>query len=796
MTHGVQTKDRVLNNYQNTEAYIIALTGDVNTVMDFRCIHDTNKGDPGKAIRGTLAYAYETLVQYNANGYGVFACINAMDGAGRHLANVDHIRTHIADLDNLLSSQANYEAAISSEFKPHFAVQTSLGKFHLYWLVESYKGNDFYSTQQRKIRQAYDGDKSVIDASRVLRLPGFLHLKDPSNPFLVSCWQVGDHPRYTCDQVEQSLSHIHFFDMSGGRIELGDESLAAPSLAWLEFGLSKVDPNELAYEEWMSLTASYKQSGWSLTDPDSLLNIWLKWCEGYAETDLDVNMKLWNSIRDTELGWKSFKYRTPIEAYIQFGHKEPPKEVPAQQSSAMSMFGKPSVQPQVQGTPPLISMPAVDEQNVEDFGEILGGYECQKWFEGCYFIEREGKIFSPSARFMNSTQFNGKYGGKQFIISSTSKSTDEAWKAALRSTVWTVPKVDHIRFLPASDEKIIIDDLGRKGLNTFIPANIKRKKGDVTPWLEHVAKILPDPGDQKIWFDYMAHCVKFPGYKIPWAPMLQSTEGAGKGVFTKVMQHSLGKNYVYIPKADQLISSSNVFNAWMRSKLLIIVNEIKVDERRELIEILKPMITDAEIEVQSKGVDQDMEDNVANWMFFSNYKDAIPINRSGRRYSIFYSVIQSFQDLIDAGMDDAYFAEFKLWLDGDGLDFIADWFMNYPIEMGHIPFRAPHTSSYKEALVRSRSPMEVIIEDCVADNVSGFRGGYVSSIAVKNHCKNSGIRTPSEMTIQTCIEGMGYAHLGKCYRPYVQEDLTHKPNIFGTSGQLDVNNYGVAQGYE
>ena len=791
-----------MDNYQTTQAYITALTGEINTVMDFRCIHDTDKSVPGKAIRGTLADNYQTLVSYNQNGYGIFVCINAMDGKGRNLANVDHVRTHIVDLDNLMSAQANYEAAASSPFTPHFAVQTSSGKFHVYWLVEPYRGNDFYSTQQRKLRQLYDGDRSVIDSSRVLRMPGFLHLKDPSNPFLVSCWSISDHARYTCAQVEQALAQVNVFDNTGGRFELGEESLEAPSLDWLRFGLSKVNPQDLSYSEWMSLTAAYKQAGWNLADEETLLKIWMEWCNQYgAENDEAENMKIWNSFRDTEIGWPSIKRRTSVEAYMNFGHKEPPVEnnggvaqSAEQMISNHNVAGSNPVTPS-NGTP---EMPKPREASTEDFGEILGHNECSVWFNDCHFIAREGKIFSPSGRFMNSNQFNGKYGGKQFIISSTGKITDEAWKAALRSTVWTIPKVDHVRFLPTEAPYAIIEDaLGRAGLNTYIPARVKRQAGDVSPWLNHVAKILPDPNDQKILFDYMAHCVKFPGHKIPWAPMLQSMEGVGKSVFFEVMQNSLGKPYVYSPKAQELVSSGSKFNAWMRSKLLIIVNEIKIDERRELIEILKPMITDAEVEVQSKGVDQEMEDNVANWLFFSNYKDAIPINQNGRRYAIFYSIIQTLQDLLNAGMDGTYFTNLFWWLREDGgFEKITDWFMNYPIELGQLPVRAPETSSYEEALRISRSPIEVVVHACISDNVAGFRGGYVSSIALKDRCKAEGIRTPSARVIQTCLEGMGFVELGRSYRAYVQDDVTQKPIIYGNTNMLDVNGYGVAQGYE
>lgn len=765
--------------------------------MDFRCIHDTDKGVAGKAIRGTLSQSYEQLLQYNQNGYGVFVCINAMDGLGRNLANVDHIRTHIVDMDNPMSSQANYQAAIASNFPPHFATETSAGKYHLYWLVEPYQGNDFYSTQQRKLRQLYDGDKSVIDASRVLRVPGFYHLKDPSNPFLVHCWSVSDIPRYQAAQLEQCLAHVNVFDSHGGRFQLGEESLQADSLEWLQFGLSKVRPEDMSYEEWMSLTAAYKQAGWNLTDEETLLNIWLEWCSQYAENDLDVNMKLWNSIKDTEIGWPSIKRRTTIDAYMRFGHKEAPEQNDRgvaqgieQLTSNQQVAG---LNPAAPATPP---MPTPKEPTTEDFGEILGGGECAIWFNNCFFIEREGKMFT-NGRFMNSTSFNGKYGGKHFIITSTGKTTDEAWKAALRSTVWSVPKVDHVRFLPTEPSYSVIEDaMGRKGLNTYISAKIVRKHGDVKPWLTHVAKILPDPNDQKILFDYLAHCVKFPGHKIPWAPMLQSMEGVGKSVFFEVMSHALGSPYVYRPKAQELVSSGSTFNAWMRSKLMIVVDEIKIDERRELIEILKPMITEAQIEIQSKGVDQEMEDNVANWLFFSNYKDAIPININGRRYCIFYSAIQTLEDLLQNGMNHDYFTNLWRWLrEEDGLEYIAQWFMDYPIDVNGLPVRAPQTTSHAEALKISRSPMEVVIQDCIADNTAGFIGGFVSSLAVVARCKEAGIRQPSARAVQTCLEGMGFTELGKSPTAYFQESATHKPTIYGASSSLNVNDYGAVQGY-
>lgn len=479
--------------------------------------------------------------------------------------------------------------------------------------------------------------------------------------------------------------------------------------------------------------------------------------------------------------------RTPVQAHIDFGHRTPPAQ--------------PS-QPQTPQTSSLDNTHSSSDNAVtavDTSGEILDYWQCEAWFRGCYFVERMGKIFSLQGRFMDSTQFNGKYGGKHFVITSTGKTTDEAWKAALRSTCYTIPKVDHVRFLPDKPSMAIIEDeMGRRGLNTYLPIRINAVPGDVTLFLDWLQRILPDAGDRKILMDYLAHCVKYPGYKIPWAPLLQSVQGIGKTIFSELLEYSLGTMYVYSPKAPELVKSGSTFNAWQRGKLMIVVNEIRVDEKRDLIEILKPLITDARVEIQSKGVDQDMEDNPANWLFFSNFHDAIPINKNDRRFCIMYSAIQSADDLLAAGMDKPFFNRLWNWLrDEGGYAAIAYWLLNYPIQRGELPIRAPESSSHDEVLRRSRGPIEVVVTDAVLDGLPGFRGGYVSALAALNRCKVvGGMRSPNVRAVQQCLETMGYVELGRSERTYMQEDASTRAVIYGKLSSLRIADYGTAQGYE
>src|SRR3546814_13414913 len=99
--------------------------------------------------------------------------------------------------------------------------------------------------------------------------------------------------------------------------------------------------------------------------------------------------------------------------------------------------------------------------------------------------------------------------------------------------------------------------------------------GDVSPFLRHVAALIPNPNDQRILIEYMAHNAQYPGYKIPWAPLIQSTEGAGKNIIKYAMTHVIGDNYTYPAHSKELAAGGGKYKDWMHRKLFLIADEIK-----------------------------------------------------------------------------------------------------------------------------------------------------------------------------------------------------------------------------
>jgi hypothetical protein len=784
-----QTGERVtVQDYNQASAFINALTGNQaeTAIVDWRAIHDQNKAIPAIPFRDTLANSWSSIVHYNTQGYGIFATIAEMDGRGRELVNVQSIRAHYVDLDNL-SAQQNYERAAVWFPAPSFAVQSSPGRYHVYWPVVAYAGNDRFQLTQRKLKQFFDGDKSIIDATRVMRLPGTLHCK--GEPHLVTCWSLPGYGYVTPPEaLEAVLAPVNVIDGGGGRHDLGEPSLAAPSLDWLRFALKLLDPNDLDRGEWISTTAAIKQAGWTLIQQEQeLFDIWAEWCSRYTGNDQGENLKQWSSIRQTEVGWASIKRRVP--SLIAYQTLMVPTTQPI---AAPAMPGEAAPATNAPAAPPMPAPPELDCS-----GEMLTHMEQQQWFKGCVFVGNFGKILTPEGRLTNATQFNGTFGGKKFIIDGTGKITNEAWQAATRSTLWTVPKVDHIRFLPSRGHmEIVTDALERKGVNIYKPIKVDARPGDPSPFLNHFAAILPVDSDRKTLFDYIAHNARFPGHKIPWSPLVQSGEGAGKGALKRVIKHVMGGPYVHFPNAKEMVESGSKFNAWMRAKLFILCDEIKVDERRDMIEVLKPMISEEEIEIQGKGVDQDKEDNYSNWAFFSNFKDAIPVNKNGRRFAIFYSAIQSVDDLLARGMNEAYFNAFYAWLDNGGKEIVAHWLLNYPIEKGAIPMRAPLTSSSSAALRYSRGPIEQMVLDAVEDGLPGFRGGWVSAAAVATRLKATGHKSVSSKTIGAILEALQFHEIGRSPRAYFQEDVSNRSQLFNVDRAANVAEYGRLQGYE
>jgi hypothetical protein len=88
--------------------------------------------------------------------------------------NIKKVRAVFADLDG-----APLDPTL--EYHPSLIVESSPGRYHTYWFTEDTPLNGFTILQKNIIR-IFKSDPAVHDLPRVLRVPGFYHMK--GKPFL------------------------------------------------------------------------------------------------------------------------------------------------------------------------------------------------------------------------------------------------------------------------------------------------------------------------------------------------------------------------------------------------------------------------------------------------------------------------------------------------------------------------------------------------------------------------------------------------------------------------------------
>lgn len=175
-------------NFLIAERFLQAL--DPGGQFTFQTFGDHLK-DPAlvRTLNGAFDQHKAELARLNQAGAGVFVTINRTDGRGRKAENITAIRAVFLDLDGAPLPE-------EWEIEPHFIIESSLERYHVYWLLESGIPLDRFEGIQKALASRYGGDPSVCDLPRVMRLPGFFHQK--KEPFLA--WILRDwsaEPQYS-----------------------------------------------------------------------------------------------------------------------------------------------------------------------------------------------------------------------------------------------------------------------------------------------------------------------------------------------------------------------------------------------------------------------------------------------------------------------------------------------------------------------------------------------------------------------------------------------------------------------
>lgn len=362
-------------------------------------------------------------------------------------------------------------------------------------------------------------------------------------------------------------------------------------------------------------------------------------------------------------------------------------------------------------------------------------------------------------------------------------------KAGLDAVMITDPATGNIRAKPAADhwwehpdtdryfttnydplaDVVSFDKEGRRLRNIYTtghiaPAMPVRDEGAIYPFLHVLRCNFPDVDDQNLLLQILGHMVQRPGELLRWSPVIQGTQGCGKGTIAEAVAYAHGAHNVSYPSPDVIARD---FNEYMNRCTLVVVNEIGDHTKRELSalsEKLKPWISDSVVHIEPKGKRGFKADNHCNWIFTTNHQHCMLATTGERRYAHFISVLQTeaqaaiaFPDGWWTGAEGDWWSSYYQWWREGGADAVRGFLSH--MQLLHLPSRAPHTTTTEQAMSAGDGMALGLIREAIAENAVGFRGGFLSVNAIRDLCEGDDVKIPAGPFLTRQLEVLDYVHV-------------------------------------
>ena len=321
--------------------------------------------------------------------------------------------------------------------------------------------------------------------------------------------------------------------------------------------------------------------------------------------------------------------------------------------------------------------------------------ERPEWCDGWVFVRRFSQFFNTETGEVLSRQAFDLGYGKYMISDDGTHSGMQPSAVAL--DMFGMQQVSDYTYLPGDDRIVQIGRLTfvNKFNQNSMPTSRAPSTGEdfkaINVMKRHFDMLIPEKVERELLLDWIAYCVQFPREKITWTPVLYSAEGAGKSWMAGLLGCLLGHDNVRSIAGENLKEDKT---SWAEGRKVVVVEEVRLhgNSRYDVLDKMKPYVANETVPVRRMHTDLYEIINVTNYLMFTNYEDALPLNRGDRRYFVIRCSLQTavqIERFVAANPN--YFTELFDATTYSG-DVLLHWFETRRIADSFQPKgRAPHT---------------------------------------------------------------------------------------------------------
>ena len=639
---------------------------------------------------------------------------------------------------------------------PTWIMETSPGNYQWGYVLSEQPLCNNFAAAIRAVAEAGYTDGGAINPVRNFRIPGSINLKEGRNRFASVLTEFHPDREFTLDEICAALSVTPALADTSTRRQIAiDDDGTDDVLAWLS--------------EAGHLTAQGNAAGWwGVVCPNA---------EAHTTGEIEgrympVN-RAYTCLHEHCAEWGSARFLSWV---VEQGGPAHATGLRDELLAAVMATTLAKITPGDMFSKHSDATAAIAQVERKELGRI----EKAAWYERFAYIQDDESYFDlTDRREVSRSTFNALYRH----ISCKSVHNDRKVEASIcfdeNRQAEGAPALVGITY--AAGETVLCHQEGDVFGNRWRDARQPAGAGDVQPWLDHCAALVPIASEREHIFDVMACKYQHPETKINHAVLHGGDEGCGKDtLWAPLLWAVCGPSM----RNRGILDNDTISSQWgyQLEAEIIILNELKepdARERRALANKLKPIIAAPPemISINRKGLAPYHMVNRCFVLAFSNDPVPISLATQDRRWFCIWSSAPRMQP--------AAAARIWAWYRSGGFAAVAGWLARRDVSRFN-PAAAPAMTEFKLNLIEHGMSMaESFLVEMLHARQGDFAAGVIGS-PFHTLCDRltgaapGGVKVPQQALLHALKEAgwqdmgrLGAAGLGTKKHVFCAPDLIH-----------------------